>query len=222
MKVYGRDIQKISEDLPKAFEATMRCYDGDCAMCSTNSIVCAGAETKNYWNRSIFLLSSYHITCLQMNENDKHLLFEILKMKLSINALDSMTLYDNTNKNEATHRAISANLPKNVYFSRNMKGRLAATVHRSNNSPGTSTKMKCDRLVIELSNRTNAFLDSTDRECAYQKEYQKREEVQHRKLSQKAENLVVHKTFKDLNKANICHVYKKVNLILCWMTMPVV
>ncbi|CAC5419614.1 unnamed protein product [Mytilus coruscus] len=116
MEVYGRDIQKISEDLPKAFEATM---------------------------------------------------------------------------------------------SRNMKGRLAATVHRSNNSPGKSTKMKCDRLGIELSGRTNAFLDSTDRECAYQKEYQKREEVQHRKLSQKAENLVVHKTFKELNKANICDVYKK-------------
>ncbi|CAC5389948.1 unnamed protein product [Mytilus coruscus] len=90
-----------------------------------------------------------------------------------------------------------------------MKARLAATVHRSNNSPGKSTKMKCDRLGIELSGRTNAFLDSTDRECAYQKEYQKREEVQHRKLSQKAENLVVHKTFKELNKANICDVYKK-------------
>ena len=180
-------------------------------MCGAHSVVCAGGETANWWNRSIFL-SSHQITDLQMNEQDKQLLLEILKMKLSTSAIESMKLYDNTNKNEAMHRSVSANLPKNVQWSATMEGRVAATVHRSNNSPGTSTKIKCDSFGIKLSNPTIKFLDKLDRDFEYQKGYQKRDNVQQRKLQQKAENLTEHKTFKELNKERCVDVYKKDHL----------
>lgn len=51
---------------------------------------------------------------LQMDEKDKLLLQEILRMKLSEDAISSMQLYNTTNKNEAVHRSLSVNLPKNV------------------------------------------------------------------------------------------------------------
>ena len=60
-----------------------------------------------------------------MNDNDKKLLTEILKMKLSVEALNSMKLNASTNINESLHRSASASLPKNVNFGRNMEGRFA-------------------------------------------------------------------------------------------------
>ena len=87
-------------------------------------------------------LSTYQLTVLRMDEKDKLLLQEILKMKLSVEAIASMRQYDNTNKNEGVHRSLSINLPKNVIHSRNMEARLASGVHRNNNIPGTSTKLK--------------------------------------------------------------------------------
>ena len=49
-----------------------------------------------------------------MDEKEKLLLQEILRMKLSEDAISSMQLYNTTNKNEAVHRSLSVNLPKNV------------------------------------------------------------------------------------------------------------
>ena len=206
METHCNKIDEIAKHLPKALEATIKCYSGDCSMCTSHSVVCAGTDTRNWWNTSIYL-PSYTITSLNMDENDKRLLCEILKMKLSTQAIESMKLYDNTNKNEAVHRAISSNLPKNVSYSRNADGRLHSTIHRNNNDPGTSTQQKCESLGIELSDRTKTFLNKLDKECSYHKEYQNTDIVKKRKISQRAVRIVEHKTYKDSNKTK-CD-YKK-------------
>ena len=122
MQRHDHNLEEIAKYLPKALEATVRCYDGDCSMCPEHSVVCRGDDSINWWSRSTYL-STYQITTLQMDNTDKFLLQEILKMKLSKNAINSMKMYHNTNKNEGVHRSISVNLPKNVIHSTNMEGR---------------------------------------------------------------------------------------------------
>ena len=61
-------------------------------------------------------LASNKLHNLNMNENDKHLLLEILKMKLSVAAVEQMKLYTDTQKCETVNRAFSVSLPKNVIF----------------------------------------------------------------------------------------------------------
>jgi hypothetical protein len=80
MKDHCGDIDKIKVALPKAFDATVRCYDGDCSMCRRHSVVCSGGDSKNWWTRSMFL-GANRITNLNMNNSDKVLVGEILKMK---------------------------------------------------------------------------------------------------------------------------------------------
>ena len=81
-----------------------------------------------------------------MNENDKmlvvellkmKLVVELLKMKLSLSAVEQMKLYTDTQKCEASNDSLSVSLPKNVNFSRTMPGRASSTIHRLNNGPGT-------------------------------------------------------------------------------------
>ena len=58
-----------------------------------------------------------------MNENDKSLLLEILKMKLSVASVEQMKLYIDTQKCQAINRITIVSLPKNVSFSATMVGR---------------------------------------------------------------------------------------------------
>lgn len=199
MEKYDKNIHDMSKDLPKVLDATLRCYDGDCTLCQEHSIVCKGDAALNWWSRSHYL-STYQITALQMDKTDKFLLQEILKMKLTKAAVKSMKLYDNTNKNEGVHRAMSVNLPKNVIYSKNMEGRLASGVHRNNNMPGTSTQLKCKNLGVDLSTRSQLYLKKMDTNFKYSQDYELRPAVQERRLQQSAEKLAEHKTWREMNK----------------------
>jgi len=119
-----------------------------------------------------------------MNESDEHLLQEILKMKLSVEMVDRMKLYTDTQKCEAANRSLSVSLPKNVNYSRNMIGRASSTIHRLNNGPGTSTMSKCAKMGVELCTRVRRSLRQMDAESEYQKQYQKMPAVAKRKLIQ--------------------------------------
>ncbi|CAG2198261.1 unnamed protein product [Mytilus edulis] len=176
MEKHNKVTADVCKDLPKVLEATLRCYDGDCSMCKQYSVVCTGDDGYNWWTRSKYL-GCYNITVLQMDEKDKLLLQEILKMKLSEQALNSMKLYDTTNKNEGVHRALSVNLPKNVIHSRGMQARLASGIHRNNNKPGTSAKMKCEHLGVNLSESSLQFLSKMDIDYTYKQEYEKSQKL---------------------------------------------
>lgn len=199
MDKYDKNIEKVGKDLPAVLDATVRCYDGDCSKCAESSLVCRGTETSNWWLSSKYL-ASYQISSLEMDRKDIILLTEIIKMKLSETAVKSMKLYNTTNKNEAVHRAISVNLPKNVNFSRNMEGRLFSGVHTNNNGPGTSALQKSEHLGIKLCDQSKAFLRKMDKEKIYKRRYESSPEVKRRRLQQSVKQLQEHKTYKDLHK----------------------
>jgi hypothetical protein len=129
-------------------------------------------------------LGTNKITVLNMDDSDKHLLQEILKMKLSVEMIDQMKLYTDTQKCEAANRSLSVSLPKNVNYSRNMAGRASSTIHRLNNGPGTSTMLKCADTGFDLCPRVRRSLRQMDAESEYQKNYQKMPAVAKRHLKQ--------------------------------------
>ena len=63
----------------------------------------------------MFLVSN-KIHHLNMDESNKDLLLEILKIKLSTASVEQMKLYTDTQKCEAVNRSLSVSLPKNVNF----------------------------------------------------------------------------------------------------------
>ena len=119
-------------------------------------------------------LQQYGIHALDMDEKDKLILKEIVKMKLSVSAVESMRLNTNTNKNEAANRGLSVSLPKNVNFSRNGNGRAHAAVHKTNNGVGESTIRKIENVGGHLSPRAKRTLQHMQHLEAYHKKIPKR------------------------------------------------
>ena len=156
------------------------CFDGDCSRCSSHSVVRYGGVTKNWWARSMFLASN-RLFNLDMNDNDKQLLLEILK-KLSVAAVEQMKLYTDTQKCEAVNWALSVSLPKNVKFSSTMEGRASSAIYKINNDSGTSSIKKCESAGIELSTRAKRALRSFDVEEEYSRDYATLSEVVKHKL----------------------------------------
>ena len=199
MMDFAGDMNSLRRILPKVLESTLACYDGDCSRCSSHSVVCNGGVTNNWWTRSMFLASN-RLFNLNMNENDKQLLLEILKMKLSVAAVEQMKLYTDTQKCEAVNRALSVSLPKNVNFSATMEGRASSAIHRINNDPGTSSIKKCESAGIKLSTRAKRALRSFDVEAEYSRDYATRSEVVKQKLIQHSNKIQEHSEYKRVTK----------------------
>ena len=141
-------------------------------------------------------LASNKIHHLNMDESDKDLLLEILKMKLSTASVEQMKLYTDTQKCEAVNRSLSVSLPKNVNFSRNMEGRAHSAIHKLNNDPGTSTIQKCENSGVKLSARVKRSLISMDKEAEYERIYSKKTEVVKHKLVRQSRAIQEHTAFK--------------------------
>ncbi len=161
METFAGDLRALKATLPNVLMATLKCYAGDCSDCSRHSYVCSGRVNSSWWTRSMFLATN-KITVLNMDDSYKHLLQEILKMKLSVQMIDQMKLYTDTQKCEAANRSLSVSLPKNVNYSRNMTGRASSTIHRLNNGPGTSTMLKCADTGVDLCPRVRRSLRQMD------------------------------------------------------------
>lgn len=195
MKIYAGNMSKIKNELPNVLRATIRCYSGDCSMCRRHSYVCAGGVSTSWWTRSMFL-AIQKLTNLCMTENDKHLLQEILKIKLSEASAEQMKLGTSTQKCEAVNRSISVSLPKNVNYSRNMDGRLASTVLRLNNGLADSTEKKLKSFGVELSGASKKALKQMQHEEEYHKAYAKRPQTLRRNLVNRARQISDHNKYK--------------------------
>ena len=123
MMDFADDMNSLQRILPKVLESTLAFYDGDCFRCSSHSVVCNGGGNNNWWTCSMFLASN-RLFNLNMNDNDKQLLLEILKMKLSVAAVEQMKLYTDNQKCEAVNRALSVSLPKMSIFLQRWQGEL--------------------------------------------------------------------------------------------------
>lgn len=188
MKTHAGDMNSLRHILPRVLEATLMCYTGDCSRCARHSVVCSGGVSNNWWNRSMHLCKN-KISSFNMDDSDKHLLHEILKMKLSVSVVEQMKLYTDTQKCEAANRSLSVSLPKNVNFSRNYIGRASSTIHRLNNGPGTSAIEKNKCLGVHLSPGAERALRQMDDEAEYQKKYHKDSAVVKRRLLQQGEKI---------------------------------
>lgn len=183
MKEHSGDVTEIRKHLPNVLLSTLKCYSGDCSMCRRHSMVCSGGVVKNWWYRSVFL-GPNKITTLNMNENDKKLVHELLKMRLSIEALDMLKLNSSTQKCESTNRSINIGLPKNVNYSKNIKGRLASAILARNNGPGSSMISKTEHVGLELCDDVKNSLYQMDNESEYHKQYEKDKTNLNRRLLQ--------------------------------------
>ena len=195
MRIHTGDMNTIKKYLPRVLDATVSCYAGDCSKCRRYSYVCSGGVTNNWWNRSMFL-SSHRITNLCLQENDKQLIFDIVKMKISVSAIEQMKLGTSTQKCEAVNRSISVSLPKNNDFARNIHGRLSSTIHRLNNGVADSAEKKLGCLGIRLSEKAANSLHQMQREETYQRQYSKKPETVKRKLLSKGRQLHEHLKYK--------------------------
>lgn len=187
----GGDIRSIKSQLPRVLDATMRCYSGDCSKCRWNSKVCGGGDSTSWWIRSAFL-GPHQMTHLNMTENDKNLLPEVIKMRLSCDAVHRLRLNTSTQKCEAVNRSISVSLPKNVNYSRNFEARVHSTIHRLNNKLGASLKAKVKHLGGTLSRRMLKSVDQMEKDNSYHRLYQKRPATRRRLLERQGNMIQAH------------------------------
>ncbi|VDI14341.1 Hypothetical predicted protein [Mytilus galloprovincialis] len=83
-------------------------------------------------------------------ENTAALLRECVKYRLGPTMLNRTCKNTNTQKAEATNRAIRATVPSNVTFTRNYKGRVHTAIHNVNNGPGESIVKLCKAAGVPI------------------------------------------------------------------------
>jgi hypothetical protein len=193
-RYFKGDLARISDMIPKTIEAILECYSGNHRRCARNFTACQGGKSKgNWWFKSVQLHSA-GIYKLNMSAEDRQFLKTVLEMKLSPESIKLQKNNTNTNKNEAVNRGISASLPKNVKFSRNVVGRAFAVVDRTNYGPGESLLRKLESVGAQISKggpvakAVKGFQD----EKIYQRSYKRKKAVQNRGLKQKAEKIKAH------------------------------
>lgn len=165
------DLVKMLPRLPSVRRATILCYSGNCSVCPEESLVCSGVSEGCWWVKSAYL-PTHGISRLKMDENDISIMEIILEMRLSEMAVASVSSNTSTQKAEAFNRAVVSTLNKETNFSRNFGGRLAAQVHKSNNSISTSVKRKLHCISgTTLSETSSHHLDQISKSARYHKTY---------------------------------------------------
>ena len=113
-----------------------------------------------------------------MTSDDKTILEELIKLRISVTALDSTKLNSNTNRNEGDNQALSASLPKNVNFGRNASARAHAAVHRVNWGHGESLFRKLQAVaavgsLVTKGGHVVACIKSLQDQSVYYQKYKK-------------------------------------------------
>lgn len=190
------NLPKIVKSLDKAVQATILCYSGDCSQCRHHALVCGGGEKTSWWKKSAYL-GSHNITSLHMTENDKRLLKEILRMRLSDDALLDTVFNYNTQQCESFNFTLSKSAPKNVNYARNFEGRCASAVLRFNNSQGESLKQKLERLGVYLSPTPAKALDKLSTDMRAHRKYAKIPNTKRRNIIRRGLMELRHRQYKN-------------------------
>lgn len=192
-KKYGRNMAEINERLPKTVDAILDCYAGNCRKCRGNFTACSGGKLDSWWAKSYYL-SSVGIDKLNISTEDRQKLKAIIEMKLSEESTALQKLNTNTNKNEAVNRGISASLPKNVNFSRNVLGRASAAVDRMNHGLGESMLRKLEAVgsPVTKGGYVARAIRGFQHQSIYHTMYKKRKDVKRRNLMNRARAIRQH------------------------------
>ena len=180
------DLTKMLPKLPSVRAATILCYSGDCSNCPNESLVCSGVSEGCWWVKSAYI-PTHGITHLKMDDNDKSIMEVILQMRLSEMAVLSVKSNTSTQKVEAFNKAAVSTMSKETNFSRSFGGRLAAQVHKLNNTVATSVKRKLDCVSgTKLSSRSSKHLEGISKAYSYHKAYKTKGSYKKKRMARRA------------------------------------
>ena len=184
------ELALIKKQLAKVVDATLRCYEGDCSGCRRVCNMCGAGKRTSWWMRS-HNLKQANIDQLVMTSTDKRLVQEILMMKLSVEAVETMKLQNTTNRCEAINRGISASLSKNVNHPRNAFARASSAIHRLNHGVGQSTILKLEHVGAPLSKggRVAKAVAGMQRAVLYARKYRTLKSVRMRRARNKSRQM---------------------------------
>ena len=179
-RMYNGNVTKVASLMPRVIETTLDCYGGDCKKCRYSSVVCSGGKG-NWWKKSMYLQTGT-LHYINMTSADRITLRRILQLRLGGNALALTKLYINTNRNEGLNRGLIASLPKNVNFSRNVKGRACAAIDRLNYGAGDSLlrKLETSKAPISKGGRVVKAVREMQLVTTYKRIYRSKSYVQRR------------------------------------------
>ena len=135
------DFEKIAPRITRCVTAIKWCYAGDHTRCKAHSSVCKGDQNNNWIVKSAYLKGNFKID-ITKKENEETLA-DCIGYRLGDDILQKTKLNLNSQKVEATNRAIRMCLPKNVTFPRNFSGRAHSAIHSVNNGTGDSICKLC-------------------------------------------------------------------------------
>ena len=180
------DLMKMLPKLPSVRAATILCYSGNCSHCPAESLVCSGISEGCWWVKSAYL-PTHGISYLKMDDNDKYIMEVILQMRLSEEAVLSVSSCTSTQKIEAFNRAAVTTLSKETNFSRNFSGRLAAQVLKANNTMATSVKRKLECVSgTKLSEKSAHHLEMISKSYSYHKSYKSTGAYKKKRIAKRA------------------------------------
>ncbi|VDI03769.1 Hypothetical predicted protein [Mytilus galloprovincialis] len=131
-----------------ALDMAARCQAESTMLPLINSIwTLYGNSLKTWTEKSAYLKNNFK---LNKSENTAALLRECVKYRLGPTMLNRTCKNTNTQKAEATNRAIRATVPSNVTFTRNYKGRVHTAIHNVNNGPGESIVKLCKAAGVPI------------------------------------------------------------------------
>ena len=122
------DVGKLKKALAKASNAIAYCYMGDHSKCRYSSFVCDMGQ-KAWINRSKYLEKSFKI---DKNQKNLKTLKTCIDYRLGPNRIEQTKFNLNTQKCEATNKAMRRSLPRDTTFTRNFSGRAHSAVHSVN------------------------------------------------------------------------------------------
>lgn len=164
-KQYKGDTDLIKAAMPAVVDAVVMCYSGNCSRClHFSGGTCAAGDSSDNWIMKSRTLSEQHISVLQPNQTDVQQIRDILNIVLGEEGIEKTKFMTNTQLNEAANRALSATLPKNIKFSRNLEARKARAILKWNNGPGVATAKQNVHLGLPTSQGQRQYLQRQQQE----------------------------------------------------------
>jgi len=181
------DITSQLHFLPQVCRATVECYAGNCSYCPHDSLICGGTGgVGDWWFHSEFL-PTHDIHCLAMTENDKLLMASVLEVRLSEQAVNSVSDNTSTQKCEAFNRGVLSTLPKHVNLSKNFEGTLHSKTLKLNNSLEYSMQKKSSSFTGQpLSPRASKYVAQASERAKHHQKYQKTGTYRRQRKSRRA------------------------------------
>ncbi|CAC5419881.1 unnamed protein product [Mytilus coruscus] len=163
---------------------------------------------KTWTEKSPYLKNNFK---LNKSENTAALLREYVKYRLRPTMQNRTCKNTNTQKAEATNRAIRATVPSNVTFTRNYKGRVQTAIHNVNNGPGESIVKLCKAagVPIEPGSRATRGLKNIQRHNEKHKLYKQSKRYTDQRCSEKHELYEIYDEYQEEKTMRKTNFYRQ-------------